>query len=115
MQSADFGFDFAVWSDDLEPWISNPLVIQVKTKVASGRQLLETVRQMAKSLEKSGARWGLLLYSEIKLSAVDPSLLRQIPPNILIMTTDDFLRGLKSKGFDDLALSIRNDRTHLRR
>ena len=61
------------------------------------------------------ARWGLLLYSEIKLSAVDPSLLRQIPPNILIMTTDDFLRGLKSKGFDDLALSIRNDRTHLRR
>jgi hypothetical protein len=115
VQSGDIGFDLAVWSDDLEPWIANPLLIQLKTKIAGGGQLLETVRQMTAYLERSGAQWGMLLCNEIKFDGVDSSLLGQIPANVLIMTTDEFLRGLKTKGFGDLAIGLRNDRTHLGR
>jgi hypothetical protein len=60
----DTGADFAVWSDVLEPFVGNPLLVEVKARVRSRSDADAALRQISSYLEASGSRWALLLYGE---------------------------------------------------
>jgi hypothetical protein len=58
--------DIAVWSSDLEPWIGNPLVIQVKTALNTRSALEKATKQVSAMLDETRSPSGLLLYLSAK-------------------------------------------------
>jgi hypothetical protein len=96
----------ALWSDDLEPWVSNPLLVTVKAELQT-QDLLAAVEQVRQALAKRGAEWGLLLYSGPIPKAVGESL--QGSP-VLAISIPDFLHALREEGFADIVLRLRNRR-----
>lgn len=103
---ADKGADLAVWSDDLEPLIENPVVIEVKRQLHGG-QYEQAVKQLSGYLDTSRAQVGLLIY-----------VFGNIPidvghdPRIYVFSLEDFLSELKTAGFADLLFRMRNRRVH---
>jgi hypothetical protein len=56
--------DMAVWIDDLQGAIGNPLIVEVKSGRITERRLREAERHMAEFLPKVHARAGLLVYHD---------------------------------------------------
>jgi TIR domain len=51
LTAADRGVDFAVWSDDLEPLIKNPVVIELKSRLRGNEHFEQTIAQLASALD----------------------------------------------------------------
>ncbi|MDR3638499.1 MAG: hypothetical protein P4L84_32140 [Isosphaeraceae bacterium] len=103
--------DLAVWSDDLEPWIGNPLVVEVK-RTLSGRKDLETaVVEVSTMLDQTRSPYGLLLYLTAK-----PAILYGGPydPRVMVMSIEEFIGGLRDAGLGELLRRTRNDIAHAR-
>ena len=103
--------DIAVWSSDFEPWIGNPLVIEVK-KALSGRNDLENaIKQVSAMLDETRSPYGLLLYLAAK-----PIVLygASYDPRVVVMSVEDFIGGLRDVGLGDLLWRTRNDIAHAR-
>jgi hypothetical protein len=105
----DVGADFAVWSDVLEPFVGNPLLIEVKTKLTSKTAATHALRQLASYMGASGSRWALLLYGEGPQEQVEQA--RQ-HPNVLILSLRSLLEGLRTQSFPELIRDLRNRRVH---
>ena len=93
--------DFAVWSDDLEPLIKNPVVIELKSRLRGREHFEETIAQLARALDVTHTQLGLLIYAasdgDIDEEAVhDPRILVMVDP--LNWTTRDvkLIEGLCS-------------------
>jgi hypothetical protein len=103
--------DIAVWSSDFEPWIGNPLVIDVK-KALNGRDALEkAIKQVSTMLDETRSPNGLLLYLAAK-----PTVLygASYDPRVVIMSIEDFIGGLRNVGLGDLLWRTRNEISHVR-
>ncbi len=99
----------AVWSDDLEPWVGNPLVIEIKSNVRGKDQLDQAINQVLRGLGARGATWGLLLYC----GTVPASLKARLQGSpVLAISVEEFLRSLKQEGFADVVRRLRNERVH---
>jgi hypothetical protein len=105
----DVGVDFAVWSDVLEPFVGNPLLIEVKARLKSKRAAAQAFKQLATYMNKSGSRWALLLYGE---GPTDESELRPSLPNVLVLSLRALLEGLRTQSFPELVRDLRNRRVH---
>jgi hypothetical protein len=105
------GADIAVWSDDLSPWIANPLPIDLKLHLDRSQSLLASSIQTPKATEGTGALWTLVIY----LTSAIPLEPAFLPPNVLVMQAEAFVKALKEKSFGDLMRELRNERVHGRR
>lgn len=103
------GADVAVWSDALQQSVGNPLLIEVKMRLADRRGARLVATQLAKQALSSGTRWGLLLYGEGPgLSSIQKSL----PPNVLAMPIVDLLERMRDRPFAEVVTRLRNQRLH---
>ncbi len=105
----DVGVDFAVWSDVLEPFVGNPLLIEVKSKLKSKTAASQAFRQLATYMGKSGSRWALLLYGE---GPADENELGPSLPNVLVLSLRSLLERLRTQSFPELVRDLRNKRVH---
>jgi hypothetical protein len=103
--------DLAAWSDDFEPWIGNPLVIEVKTALTGGGELERAIKQLSAVLDETRSRYGLLLYLFARPAIIYAAL---NDPRVMVMSVEDFVSGLKSVGLGDLLRRTRNEIVHAR-
>jgi hypothetical protein len=105
---ADRGVDLAVWSEDLEPWVNNPLLIEVKTNIDSRAAWEATVLNLLRPMGSTGAHWSLLIYLH---SPLDPAHVIRAP-NVLAISAVEFLNALQAMSFGELVRKLRNERVH---
>lgn len=104
------GADFAVWSDVLEPFVGNPLLIEVKSRIRGKTDATRAVRQLASYLGASGSRWALLLYGDGPDS--EGQAWSASPPNVLVLSLRSLLEALRSQAFPEVVRDLRNRRVH---
>ncbi|MGM4932699.1 hypothetical protein [Tardiphaga sp. 619_E2_N8_5] len=105
----DRGFDIAVWSDGLQSFVGNPLLIEVKTRFAGPAALQQAAKRLSEAVAERGNIWGLLLYGEARFNI---SNIKGLPPTILISSVESLLSSLRQGSFDDAILRLRNQRVH---
>src|SRR5262249_9638020 len=72
-EAEDRGIDFAVWASDLEPTVTNPLLIECKSSLHSQSEVNEAIGRMFRALEPIHNGCGLVLYKEAgKVSMAAP-------------------------------------------
>jgi len=106
----DVGADFAVWSDVLEPFVGNPLLVEVKARIRGKAEANRAVRQLTSYLDVSGSRWALLLYGD----GPDPDgqAWSGSPPNVLVLSLRSLLEALRTRAFPEVVRDLRNRRVH---
>lgn len=110
LRSARTG-DLAVWSDDLEPWIGNPMIIQVKQRLTSKRDLEKAIQDLSTALDETRSRRCLLVYLDAKPAILYGSL---YDPRIIVLSAEELIGGLKEVGLGDLLRRTRNEYAQLR-
>lgn len=98
------GFDFAVWIDELDAYLGNPLLIEVKQRVS--RDAIEKLRS---AFARGGSRWALLIYLD---DPVDPGVWSGLPPNILRVQLTDLLVQLRTRSLPAILRDMRNRVVH---
>jgi hypothetical protein len=103
--------DLAVWSDDLEPWIGNPLIIEVRKHLTRRKELERAVQEVSTLLDETRSPRCLLIYLEAK-----PAILygNSYDPRIIVMSAGEFVSGLRDAGLGDLLRRTRNENVHIR-
>jgi hypothetical protein len=102
------GIDFAVWSSDLEPTITNPLLIECKSSLRHQSDVNEAIGRMFRALEAIPNGWGIVLYKGAgKVSMAAP---RSLP--VVFVSAEDFLNGLRDTGLAEYVLKLRNSAVH---
>ena len=104
------GVDIAVWSDVLEPFVGNPLLIEIKGNIRDKKMAESALRQVSLFLGESGTRWALLLYGEGP--PPDSRIWNKCPPNVLIMPVRSLLEALRTQSFPEIVRDMRNRRVH---
>jgi hypothetical protein len=107
--ASDRGVDLAVWSDDLEPLIKNPVVIELKSRLQGKEHFEQALAQLARALDMTHTQLGLLIYAASD-GPTDEEAVHD--PRILVFSLEDFLCLLKENGFGDLLRRARNVRAH---
>ena len=107
---SDIGADFAVWSDVLEPFVGNPLLIEVKAGIRGKGDATRVMRQLSSYLGQSGARWALLLYGDGPDN--DEAAWPAVPSNILLLSLRSLLESLRTRSFPEVVRDLRNQRVH---
>jgi hypothetical protein len=104
------GADFAVWSDVLESFVGNPLIVEVKGVIRGSTHAHQTLEQLSSYLSASGSRWALLVYAR----GPDPhsAVWSPVPPNILLLPARALFEALRSQSFPELVRDLRNRRVH---
>lgn len=108
----DRGVDLAVWSDSLQSHVGNPLLVEIKSKVAGFNDLQRATSQLSKALEKSGTRWGLLLYGK---GPPADHLRSNATPNVLLISLRELFERMRTEPFPEIVKNLRNQRVHGRR
>jgi len=106
----DRGADLAVWSDVLEPFVGNPLLVEVKLKIPTKAILVEVFKQLNSYLGASDSRWALLLYGDGP--PPEDRFWNSCPPNILLMPARAMLEALRTRTFPEIVRDLRNRRVH---
>lgn len=106
----DVGADLAVWSDVLEPFVGNPLLVEVKARIRGKSESSRAFQQLTSYMGASGSRWALLLYGD----GPDPEspIWSASPPNVLVLSLRSLLDGLRTRAFPELVRDLRNRRVH---
>ena len=104
------GPDFALWSDVLEPFVGNPLLVELKLTIRGKTDAERVARQLAAQVQASGSQWGLLLYGEYGGRGEGPML--SSPPNILALSLRALIEALRDQGFPEVIRDVRNRRVH---
>jgi hypothetical protein len=104
------GADLAVWSDVLEPFVGNPLLIEIKRKITDKKLAARTFKKLQSYLAASDTKWGMLLY--LDGPPPDDPLWHACPQNILWMPMRQLLEALRNRAFPEIVRDLRNHRVH---
>ena len=106
----DAGMDIAVWSDDFQGILDNPMLVEVKSRIRNTSELRQALHQLEMYRNKSGAKWALLLVS----SAFAGSALSSIPfvGGVIAVTISEFLERLRTRPLVEALCILRNERVH---
>jgi len=104
------GADFAVWSDVLESFVGNPLIVEVKIRIRDKFGAMDAMGQTASYIRASSAQWGLLLYGDGPDEKSD--WWHAAPPNVLTLSLRTFLTHLRTRTFPEIVRDLRNNRVH---
>jgi hypothetical protein len=107
-QGPEGGADIAVWSDDLQPILANPMLIEVKSRISDAAQFRKAVEQIESYRRDSDTRWALLIIADIA-SSIDRSVATE---SIFVLTIGEFLNKLRDASFSDMVRDLRNRRVH---
>jgi hypothetical protein len=103
----EIGVDIALWSEELEPWISNPLLIELKLLIRK-EQLTKTVRLLQGAMKKATVGWALLVYLH-----ADFDVWQEVRvPQILPISIENLLESMRAKSFGEVIRELRNQRVH---
>ncbi|MBL0931563.1 MAG: hypothetical protein IBJ15_15785 [Alphaproteobacteria bacterium] len=105
-QAEDRGADLAIWSDELQPFVGNPLLVEIKSRLATPKASANAAQQLSRYVASTGGLWGLLLYG------VGPADLGSLPPNILALSIETLFLRLRGESFDQIVRDLRNRRVH---
>jgi hypothetical protein len=106
----DRGADLAVWSDVLDPFVGNPLLIEIKLRISDKASARMAFKQLRSYLGASDTKWALLLYGEGP--PADNRLWKSCPPNVLVLPVRSLLEGLRTRTFPEIVRDLRNRRVH---
>lgn len=102
----DRGADLAIWSDELQPFVGNPLLVEIKARLQDAKAASSAAQQLAKYVSAGGSLWGLLIYGQ------GPRELRTLPPNIVALSIENLFERLGNETFDEIIRDLRNRRVH---
>jgi hypothetical protein len=104
------GADIAVWSDHLEHYVGNPLLIQVKLRIQGESDATSATTHLSSLVSASGSSWALLLFGE----GPDPesAAWMKSSPNVIASSLRPFLESLRMRSFPDIVRDLRNRRVH---
>jgi hypothetical protein len=88
--------DVAVWIDEIQKDVGNPLAIEIKTSFKPS-DLERVTAQLTRYLETAGAKAGLILYSGPDL-LLNSNIAQNVPP-ILALNFDEFADLLEQERF----------------
>ncbi len=103
--------DIAIWSDEFDPWIGNPFLIEVKKSLTSQKQRVEVANYLLKCIQQYNTRSALILYIKGPPKTV-PDFQSTFPPNIFFLEVRELLRELRTKSFTKIIYDLRNRRIH---
>jgi len=106
----ELGADLAVWSDALQPFVGNPLLIEIKSRFRGTNELLRAANQLSAAVAARGGNWGLLLYGHGS-QELAPGL-RGAPPTVLIFSIGELVEQLRTRSFAEVIRDLRNRRVH---
>lgn len=109
-ESRDQGADFAVWIDELQNSLGNPVLVQVKVGEFSGARLEEAASQLRHYVAKTHGRCGLLVYWD-RQSREFPAVSVDWP--LIFRFSGHTLARLASQGLlAQQLVRLRNDAAH---
>ena len=101
--AADTGYDIAAWVDELEPYVGNPLPIEVKYVVRDAT-MLRKLNRLALH------RWALLVY--VEGPGPESDLWRSLASTILHIGVRDLLNRMRDESFVEIVRDLRNRVAH---
>ncbi|HTU22066.1 MAG TPA: hypothetical protein VMG10_28765 [Gemmataceae bacterium] len=104
----DRGLDFAVWAEDLSPWLGNPIAVQLRLNIRNTADAAQAIRELAQAMTRSDIAWGVLIYLTATID-LDHFVCM---PNVLVVSAERFLEGLQHASFADLVRRLRHQRIH---
>jgi hypothetical protein len=107
-EAEDQGIDFAVWSSDLEPTITNPLLIECKSTLRNESDVNEAIGRMYRALEAIQNGCGIVLYKEAR--NVPKPAPRSLP--VVFVSAEDFISALRDTGLAEYVRKLRNGVFH---
>jgi hypothetical protein len=102
--------DLAIWSDELQPFVGNPLLVEIKICIRDQNQARTALRRLSLAIEAGGTLWGLFLYGECSVS--EQKLWTSAPPNILVISLSSLLEQMRNRPFTEIVRDLRNRRVH---
>ncbi len=88
----------AVWADDLEPWVHNPFLIELRPSICSEADVQLTIRQLRDYMARTHVSSALVLYQ-----GGTPTEAEELnTPQILFLSVEDFLEALRDAGFGEV-------------
>jgi hypothetical protein len=104
------GADLAIWSDVLEPFVGNPLLVELRLKIQTREAAARVFGQLSSYLGASDTGWALLIYGEGPLQ--DDHFWGECPPQILLMPARSLFETLRTQTFPEIVRDLRNRRVH---
>jgi hypothetical protein len=103
------GPDIAIWHDELQRVVGNPLLIEVKTALSTADEAAHAAEQLKQYLLDSNAITALLLYGRAPLNAQD-----RLPgaPRVLHASIAEFIGGLRTQSLATFLRMLRNQAIH---
>jgi len=102
--------DLMVWSDELGPWIGNPLIVEVKRMFQAKKDCTRAVQQVLDYLQLSQTRSGVIIYAN-KMPFID-NISSISPPNIFFLEIHELFNAMRIKSFARVMIDLRNRRMH---
>jgi hypothetical protein len=99
--------DIAVWLEDLAPWIGNPLLIELRSRIVTQRDIESVVHTMSHAVGSTPGGWGLVVYLE-----GNPVLWKRGGFPLLFISAEDLLKQIKDRSFSDIVWGLRNLKVH---
>lgn len=96
--------DFAVWSSDLEPAVTNPLLIECKSNLRNQSDVDEVIGRMFRALGAVDNGFALVLYKEAR--STPQAAPRSLP--IVFLSAEEFITGLRDTGLAEYVRKLRN-------
>ena len=107
-RASALGVDFVVWSEDLSPWVGNPLAIELRQNVLGGADVSVAVGRLTQAMARRQIPWGLFIHGRSTLDVWNAIAV----PNILSISSEDFIERLRTTSFGELVWRLRNQRVH---
>ena len=101
----DSGADMAVWADELEGSVGNPLLMEVKQHISGSTSITRLANQLDSYLESSNAGWLLLLY--LKGPEEDSEVWKQFPEYVMHMPVPKFLKIFEERNLVEIVQSLK--------
>lgn len=106
----DSGADMALWVDELEESVGNPLLIEVKQHISGSTSITRLANQLDSYLESSNAGWLLLLY--LKGPEEDSDVWDQFPESVIHMPVPKFLKYFEQRNLVEIVNSLKTTAHH---
>lgn len=107
---SDMGVDFAIWSDELEAILGNPILIEIKRNIRNRAQALKVTNQLLSYIEKSNSKYAIVFYLEGLPSNRVQELTNRF--NILFIRLGDIVEQLQNESFAEIIRVRRNIIAH---
>ena len=104
------GVDLAIWLDELESSIGNPIFTELKYGNLDRNKILNAEMQLQRYVLSTGAKAGILLYLDKHDRRFKGNY--TISPFIFRFDFEDFLKGLTNNSLPQLILEMRNFMVH---